>query len=138
MTSDKNATVNSPVNILNRLLCELLPGNYNTYGQSFHWKVSRDFFDFDFSNLENIAEEFSHEYESVVSQVQGVWGQPDFRGNFEVPGYPEWYWISAIDCCYWTKEEGVAYVSFHREDRELPYEITLGAIVEEAIEEISE
>ena len=53
-------------------------------------------------------------------------------------GYPDWYWIMAIKMCYWIREEGVAYVSFHKEDRELPYEITLGAIAEEAIEEISE
>lgn len=43
-----------------------------------------------------------------------------------------------IEMCYWTREEGIAYISFHREDRELPYEITLGAITEMAIEEIIE
>lgn len=128
----------NPVNILERLLSKLIPGNYSTQGQSFQWRTSRDFFDFDFSDFEQIEEEFSQEYDLVVSQVQEVWGQPDFMGNSEMLGYPEWYWIGAIEVCYWKKEEGIAYISFHREDRELPFEITLGAITEEAIEEINE
>ncbi|MDX2216732.1 MAG: hypothetical protein SFY66_25935 [Oculatellaceae cyanobacterium bins.114] len=136
--TDRNAMGRNPVNILEQLLSELIPGNYNTHGQSFQWRASRDFSNFDFSDFEQIEAEFSQEYDAAISQVQTVWGQPNFRGTPEIPGYPKWYWIRAIRMCYWKKDEGIAYVSFHREDRELPFEITLGVITEEAIEEINE
>jgi len=137
VTTDNNATRRDPVKLLERLL-ELVLCNYSTYGSTYPWQVSRDFFDFDFSDWETIEEEFWRDYEVVAFQVQQAWGLPNFRGSSLTLGYPEWYWISVIEMCYWTREEGIAYISFHREDRELPYEITLGAITEMAIEEIIE
>jgi hypothetical protein len=136
--SDIKPIDRSPVKLLEGLLGKLIPGNYNTYGESFLWKISRSFWDDDFSDLESIEAEFSHEYESVVCQIQEVWGIPDFRGNYKTSDYPQWYWVWAEKMSYWTREEGIAFVSFHRDDKELPYEITFGAISEESIKEIDE
>ncbi len=127
-----------PKDILKKLLLELLPGNYSTFGKICDWKVSRGFSEYDYSGWEAIEEEFLQEYIRVVSEIQEEWGQPDFKGNPENGGYLKWFRIWAIEMCYWIKEEGIAYVAFHREDRELPYCITLGAISEDSIEEISE
>jgi hypothetical protein len=128
---DKN-----PILILESCLFKLIPGNYSIHGESFDWKISRDFFDHDFSDLENIETDFQNEYESVFSKIQETWGKPDFQGNYHTPNCPAWYWGGIIEISYWIKEEGLAYVVFHRDDKELAYEITLGAITEEAIEEI--
>ncbi|QUY43277.1 hypothetical protein [Acaryochloris marina] len=123
-----------PVEILEDFLWKMLPGNYQPYGYTFDWKVSKLFFDDDFSNLENIEADFQHEYEVVVAKIQEVWGPADFRGNADT-GSPDWYWNSIIEMSCWDKEEGIAYVAYHRDDKELPYEITLGTIFEEALEE---
>ncbi len=132
------AITENPTDILNRLLSELIPGNHNMLGKGFGWKESGDFYNFDFSDIERIEEEFSHEYHAAVAQIQASWGQPDFSGDSNTSGYPDWYWMEAIAMSYWTREEGIAYVSFDKEDIETPYFITLGAISEESIEEIRE
>lgn len=123
-----------PVEILEDFLWKMLPGNYQPYGYTFDWKVSKLFFDDDFSNLENIEADFQHEYEVVVTKIQEVWGPADFQENANT-GSPDWYWNSIIEMSCWDKEEGIAYVAYHRDDKELPYEITLGTIFEEALEE---
>jgi hypothetical protein len=138
MSDNKSFAGKRSVEVLEQLLFELVPGNYSTFGQSYDWKVSRHFSEYDYSGWEVIEEEFSQEYARVVSEIQEGWGKPQFKGDPETPGYPKWFRIWAIGMCYWVREEGVAYVAFHREDRELPYWIMLGAITEEAIEEISE
>ena len=125
-----------PVLILEQLLWKLIPGNYTPFGEICEWKVSRNFFDHDFSDLESIETSFLSEYESVISKVQATWGTPDFQGNGYSPHYPNWYWSGIIQMSYWIKEEGIAYVSYRRDDKELPYEITLGAITEEAVEDV--
>ncbi len=125
----------SPVQILDDFLWKLIPGNYSVWGETFEWKVSRDFWDHDFSALGEIEADFQQEYESVVSRIKEAWGEADFQGNRSTSNFVDWYWGSIIDMSCWEREEGVAYVVYHRDDKELPYEITLGAITEEAIEE---
>lgn len=136
MFSAQQTMRNDPVQILEDLLSGLLPGSYHPLGNSFQWKTSNKFCDSEFSDIESVQGQFFQEYEAVVAQIQKTWGQCDFRGSSETQGYPEWYWISVIEMSYWQKDERIAYVSFHHEDRELPLEITLGAVTEEAISEI--
>ena len=136
--NNKNLSSKNPTEILDQLLCELLPGEYNIFGKWSEWKVSRHFSDDDYSDWEVIEEEFLQEYTKVVSAIKEEWGQPIFRGGWKSKSYPKWIRIYAIEMCYWSREYGIAYVAFHREDRELPYIITLGAISTEAIAEISE
>ncbi len=128
-----------PVGILNKLLIKAFNSSSISYGDSEKtWKISRDFSDFDFTEAESIRLTFEREYASLISRIQAVWANPSFQGAYTHSDYPKWYWIQAFDFSYWVREEGIAYISFHREDRELPYMITLGAISEAAIEEISE
>ena len=136
--NNKNRSSRNPTEILDQLLFELLPGEYSIFGKWFDWKVSRTLSDDNYSGWEVIEEEFLQEYTEVVSSIQEEWGEPIFRGDWRSKSYPKWMRVHAIGMCYWSREYGIAYVAFHREDRELPYVIILGAISEEAIEEISE
>lgn len=127
-----------PINLLEQLLFNLISCEDTPFGRIVNWKHSRHFDDFSYAGWEAIEAEFSQGYELVVSQIQEAWGQPAFRGNPESTAYPKWFRIWAIEMCYWVREEGIAYVAFHREDRELPYSIDLGVVTEDAIEEMSE
>ncbi|MEP0912408.1 hypothetical protein NDI45_15945 [Leptolyngbya sp. GB1-A1] len=63
-----------PKDILEKLLVELIPGNYSTFGQTCDWKVSRGFSEYDYSGWEAIEEDFLQEYIRVVSKIQEEWG----------------------------------------------------------------
>lgn len=138
MNEDMNySNRKNPVDILKGLLSNLFQV-ITILMEGFNWKTSRGFFDDDFSNVDIIEEEFELEYRSVVSEIQKVWGKPKFSGNSEALDYPDWAWFSSLELSYWIREEGTAYVAFNKEDTEMSYEIILGVITEEGIEELRE
>lgn len=98
-------------------------------------KVSRDFWDEPASDEEYDAldTEFRQEYEAVARQIAQDWGPPDFQGDWETEGFPDWY--PGQEMAYWTRGDHVAYVAFSHQDKELPMTVTIGAVPRSETEE---
>ena len=110
------------IDILNRLIAE------GRNGREHHVKVSRDFWEepadaAEFTALDSV---FRQEYGNLVEQVAQAWGRPDFQGDGEAEGFPDWY--DALELACWRRGEHIAYVAFQHSDKELPMIVVLGAI----------
>ena len=83
--------------------------------------------DGDRGEARELFEEFVRDFDRVVGRIAGAWGPPDFRGEYDEPGYPEGLWWSPY-LAYWVRGERVGYVVCDQQDNELPLELYLGTL----------
>src|SRR5687767_8539374 len=65
---------------------------------------------------------FVRDFDLVVQRITDAWGEPNFNGSYEEPGYPEKLWLSP-HFAYWIRGDNVGYVVCDHQDNELPVEL---------------
>ncbi len=113
---------------------------FATHSTDEHWTFlvrSRDFYPEYAANEEDeiLCEEFYEVYEDTVARLTEIWGEPDFEGDWETQGFPEW--SSAIHIAYWHRNTYLAYVSYEHGDKECPMLVGLGSVRESQSSEAS-
>lgn len=70
--------------------------------------------------------EFVTCYEKVVSILTAAWGPPQFDGDWQEPGYPDWFDVWTPHLAYWRRGSSFAFVFCDQQDTETPMELALG------------
>jgi hypothetical protein len=80
-------------------------------------------------------EELEIRYLNAV--IASVWGPPEFNGSWTDPNFPKWHhWVAHL--AFWRRPTTVAYIECDQQDNELPAAISVGALSEQELVELSE
>jgi hypothetical protein len=117
--------VEDPIPILEQMLTRE-PGPENT-----HLKVSREFYDDDFSpeEVEAIVSEFARDFQAIAARIETAWGPPEFIGQSSESAFPEFYVAEGL--AYWQRDDALALVWWEHQDQELPVLLTLAVLTQE-------